>query len=348
MAIGLSTAGSVVAEESGLGSAGARGARWQQSTVDINVEASVDLLGDAAFDSVIAAATTWENSPGELPTVVVTRGPEDPIGYRRSGPNRNTVRFSPDGDPLANGALAITVITFDAQAKQILDADIVLNGEHTFGFFSPDKKIPGVVYDLQNVLTHEMGHFFGLGEQFEDEDATMYAYSQAGEIVKRDLGEADITEISTLYREAYIPEEGPSCAGATIAGYDGEAWSWAMLWLVALALVMRRRATREMALGCVAVSLVVGSALYQPESAEFSTVTSVDSHWEGGLIVSRVTLMPQRGGTDFETVVLGGQIGNISQQVGRLMPPRKGDVMHFEGATWIRTGAGASGQARTR
>lgn len=316
--------------------------------MDINVEASVDLLGNAAFDSVIAAATTWEDSPGELPIVVVQRGPEDPIGYRRKGPNRNTVRYSPDGDALANGALAITVITFDAQAKQILDADIVLNGEHTFGFFTEDKNIPGVVYDLQNVLTHEMGHFFGLGEQFEDEDATMYAYSQAGEVVKRDLGQVDLQEITTLYREAYTTEEGPSCAGATIAGYDGEAWSWAVLWLLALALVMRRRASREMAWGLTAVSLLVGSALYQPTLSESSRVVDVDSHWEDGLIVTRLTLQSEHGHTLEQTVVLGGQVGSISQQVGRLMPPRPGDLMRRIGSEWARAkrGLGSSGRFR--
>ena len=107
-----------MAEQSGLGSAGARGARWKHSTVTVNVEDSIDLIGreGEAFEAVVRAATAWQNAPGILPTLVVQRGPEDPIGYRRSGGNRNTVRFAPDGDPLANGALAITVITFDAHA----------------------------------------------------------------------------------------------------------------------------------------------------------------------------------------------------------------------------------------
>jgi hypothetical protein len=41
-----------LAEQSGLGSAGARGARWQQGSVTVSVEDSVDLLGDAAFEAV--------------------------------------------------------------------------------------------------------------------------------------------------------------------------------------------------------------------------------------------------------------------------------------------------------
>lgn len=328
------------AEESGLGSEGARGARWQQSTVVLNVEASVDLLGPSAFDAVVLASTTWENSPGELPTVVVLRGPDDPIGYRRSGANRNTVRYSRDGDPLANGALAITVITFDAAAKQILDADIVLNGEHRFGFFGEDRKISGVVYDLQNVLTHEMGHFFGLGEEFIDEQATMYAYSQAGEVEKRDLAPVDLQEISRLYDEAYVPQDGAGCAGATLAGYSGESWSWGIAWLAMLGLVMRRRSTRQVAGGLLTLSLVVGLASPGPEGldseaaqrkrtrlADGELVLDSNSSWESGMIVTRLSLLDRSSGRARQVSVLGGSVGSVRQVVGRLLPPAVGTVV---------------------
>jgi hypothetical protein len=347
------------AEQSNLGSAGARGARWKQNTVEVSVEDSVDLLGTEgeAFEAVVKAATAWQNAPGILPTLVVERGPEDPVGYRRSGHNRNTVRFAPDGDPLANGALAITVITFDAHAKEILDADVVLNGEHGFSFFEQDARDQGkTTYDLQNVLTHELGHLLGLGEDMTDVDATMYAFSQPGETGKRDLEVVDKDSIAALYSEEFEPEAQAGCGGAAIAGYDGQPWVWAALGFGALGLMMRRRATRSVGLsatGLGALLVCFGGSMSAPDVSDGvafvgadgsvpMTVSSSESAWEGGVIVTRLGLR----GADAEHVshevtvkTLGGQVGDLVQVVGHVLPPRVGDSLR------IKIGTGVTGEA---
>jgi len=313
--------------------------------VDVNVEASVDLMGDSAFDAVVLAASEWQQGPGELPTLLIERGPDDPVGYRRSGGNKNTVRFAPDGDPLANGALAITVITFDAHAKQILDADIVLNGEHGFDFYDHDARSEGMsTYDLQNVLTHEFGHLLGLGEEYEDDQATMYAFSQPGEIGKRDLEVIDQDSIAGLYDEPFNPEMQAGCGGAAIAGYDGQAWIWAGLGLGTLGLLMRRRATRSTAmsaalLGTFLVSVDstgAGSLTTSPLALQGSvpmTVTAAESSWEGDLIVTRLSL---RSAASEEVTLraLGGQVGDLVQVVGHMLPPNVGDSLNIK----VRTG----------
>ena len=320
----------------------------------VNVEDSVDLLGTEgeAFDAVIKAATAWQNAPGILPTLVVQRGPEDPIGYRRNGKNRNTVRFAPGGDPLANGALAITVITFDAHAKEILDADVVLNGEHGFAFFDHDARDEGRdTYDLQNVLTHELGHLLGLGEDMTDVDATMYAFSQPGETGKRDLEIVDKDSIAALYDEEFEAEGEGGCGGAAIAGYDGEAWVWAALGFGALGLAMRRRSTRNAALSVTALgalALFVG-AEPGPSSDDLAangdsvpmTVESAESAWEGGVIVTRLSLRGVDGSDvphELEVKTLGGQVGDLVQVVGHALPPRVGDALT------IRLGSAIKGQ----
>jgi hypothetical protein len=346
------------AETSGLGSAGARGARWKQNTVTVSVEDSVDLLGTEgeAFEAVVRAATAWQNAPGILPTLVVQRGPDDPIGYRRNGRNKNTVRFAPDGDPLANGALAITVITFDAHAKEILDADVVLNGEHGFSFFDHDARDEGMsTYDLQNVLTHELGHLLGLGEDMTDVDATMYAFSQPGETGKRDLEVVDKDSIASLYSEEFDPDLQGGCGGAAIAGYEGDAWMWAALGFGALGFAMRRRSTRERAVSAAAFGaliLFVGASSSTSVAAEgvaFSAgdgslpmmVQSAESSWQDGVIVTRLALH----GVDAENVshdvtvkALGGQVGNLIQVVGHALPPQVGDSLR------IKLGTGPQGE----
>jgi hypothetical protein len=353
------TANVASAEQSGLGSAGARGARWKQSSVTVSVEDSVDLLGNEgeAFEAVVRAATAWQNAPGILPTLVVQHGPEDPIGYRRNGGNRNTVRFAPYGDPLANGALAITVITFDAHAKEILDADVVLNGEHGFDFFDHDARDEGMsTYDLQNVLTHELGHLLGLGEDMTDVDATMYAFSQPGETGKRDLEVVDKDSIASLYDEEFDADLQGGCGGAAIAGYEGEAWVWAALGLGALGFAMRRRASRERAVSAAALSALVlglgassslpldiseGLAFTSGDASVPMTVQSAESSWEDGVIVTRLSLRGADANDsthDVTVKALGGQVGDLIQVVGHVLPPQVGDSLR------IRLGSGVSGE----
>jgi hypothetical protein len=334
------------AEQSGLGSAGARGARWQQGSVNVNVEASVDMLGGSAFDAVVLAASEWQQGPGELPTLVIERGPDDPVGYRRSGNNKNTVRFAPDGDPLANGALAITVITFDAHAKQILDADIVLNGEHGFDFYEEDARGEGMsTYDLQNVLTHEFGHLLGLGEEMEDDAATMYAFSQPGEIGKRDLEVIDEDAIAGLYEEAWTPDSQAGCGGAAIAGYNGEAWVWAGFGLGAVGLLMRRRATRSAALSAALLgTFIAGMGTTAPVSSSplslqgsaAMTVTAAESSWEGDLIVTRLSLQSADASEQMSLRALGGQVGDLVQVVGHVLPPNVGESVNIKVSSGIK------------
>jgi YVTN family beta-propeller protein len=64
------------------------------------------------------------------------------------------------GAPAGSGIIAITRVNWNDNGE-ITDADIIFNGRD-FIFSTSDTDTPNRQVDLQDVLTHEVGHFFGL------------------------------------------------------------------------------------------------------------------------------------------------------------------------------------------
>jgi hypothetical protein len=110
----------------------------------------------------------------------------------------------------AREAIALTTTTFILATGRILDSDIELNGA---GFIfttvddpvCPDGGIPDppnscVSTDIQNTLTHEVGHVLGL-DHSSDSSATMFNTAKTGETSKRTLAEDDVNGVCAIYPE---------------------------------------------------------------------------------------------------------------------------------------------------
>ena len=122
----------------------------------------------------------------------------------------------------ADGALAITTTTYDSNTGRISDSDIELNTPK-FIFttvdappcISPFFDTNCVASDVQNTVTHEVGHVLGLGHS-PDPASTMSESAQPGELRKRTLDADSKQFICDVY-----PAEKPSRTCKLLA-YDGE------------------------------------------------------------------------------------------------------------------------------
>ncbi len=140
--------------------------------------------------------------------------------YNPSGPNANVVMFQDDKWTYTdvNNTLAKTTVSYDTTTGEIWDADIEINAAYNELTVGEDH----VVYDLQSILTHEIGHFIGLDHSLDGE-ATMNADYMIGTIFQRTLAPDDIAGACA----AYPPTREARCSltpkGGFVSACTGEA-----------------------------------------------------------------------------------------------------------------------------
>jgi hypothetical protein len=122
----------------------------------------------------------------------------------------NSILFVEDwnqNEDLPKDAFAVTLVWNLVKTGEIVDADMLLNP--TLGSLSicgqTCPRSP-IVVDVQNVITHEAGHFLGLAHS-DIVDATMSATAPVGETQKRTLQNDDVEGICSIYGS--LPE--PMC-----------------------------------------------------------------------------------------------------------------------------------------
>lgn len=275
---------------------------WQTSCLSIAVYLNTfaDMSRDEVAKSVAAAAHTW--SPTEVTCadgvshpfieIVPSMMPDGALPPTPAYDGHNTLLFYTPQRPyppsdvsgISIGVVALTS-TWARADGHIVDADVRVNAADGITFvnidpgFMPGNGISSPM-DLQNALTHELGHLLGLGHScwapFSDleqpiddqgvgvpycdsapadvKQTVMFAMIDGGlETTKRHLSPDDVRAVCEIYPEAQdphvcaldMPEDGCGCS----AGRKDEATpaGAALVLLAGLALAARsssRRARR--------------------------------------------------------------------------------------------------------
>lgn len=139
-------------------------------------------------------------------TTTATFGADGPDGTCDDGTNVVTWKKF---DPSVIGA---AVLCMDDSGKVIRDADLALNSTQHWEPISgePDSRHS---YDIQSILTHELGHWLALEDIYSPDSAaqTMHGSTKYGETRKRTLALGDVVGLQKAYPcgpEDTCPREG--------------------------------------------------------------------------------------------------------------------------------------------
>ena len=149
-----------------------------RATVPRSVAGDVDRVLQASFD-------TWFSD-------VFVKGPDTRVKRARLD-KTNAILWK----KLGRSTLGATFVWYARDTGQVVEVDTVFNARQPWAVFpdSPECQTAPKAFDLQNIATHEFGHWIGLDDLFDetDKDLTMYGFAAGGELKKRSLGTGDIT-----------------------------------------------------------------------------------------------------------------------------------------------------------
>ena len=178
---------------------------WAQPCVTyyVNRQGSEDLGGlpDRLLEAIEASFQTWQRVDcGAVSFAFGGLTCNEHIGLEDqdiTGGNQNLILWRDRGWEDATDAIAVTVLSPSPEDGRILDADIMMNGEH-FDFALLDDA-DDTVADVQNTLTHEIGHMIGFAHETSIFEATMFPDATPGELSKRDLHPDDVRGLCEVY-----------------------------------------------------------------------------------------------------------------------------------------------------
>lgn len=284
--------------------AGGHTTRWAEGRIELRVDPAIDA------HLVARAADAWAEAP-TAPAIVVAGRTMAAPGFRFDAPNENGV-YLVRGRWDHGAALAVTITTSDEASGAILDSDVLVSDRDDLV-----ADAPSTGYDLESVVTHELGHLLGLGES-ADPAATMYARTPRGSREARTLDADDRAGIAALYPTLPPTLEAYGCTTA-----EGSSGGAALVVLAAILALRGARRPARVTAGPVLALLAVLSGV-GPAHARAGEVISTEVEDRGGLYVT-IARVVTADGEERVIEIPGGTRDGVVQCVGRHVPPRPGD-----------------------
>lgn len=187
----------------------------------------------AVKNAVAAAFATWAEVPCAghplgFRFFPLSMSTDLTVGPGPQEPNLNVISLLTPAEWQREGfgpsEFARTKLWFDDKTGEIVGADLAFNPSVMPLSVCPESTSCGAeTIDLQNVVTHELGHFLGLAHS-EDVSATMWCAAQRGDHEKRTLADDDKAGLCAIYKNgaAFLDTMVSSTTAAPSAAGDAD------------------------------------------------------------------------------------------------------------------------------
>jgi len=165
-------------------------------TYNLNPGSAPSLIGsENAVTITENAFAAWTN---ELKNkVTINRGVDTPI-TRKGLDGKNIITWG----TASGSALGITYIWYNPGTGEVTELDTILNTKFLWTWSGDSTCAYTNSYDAQAILTHELGHWFGLDDEYDAvkyQNATMYGYGFKMDAKADTLTTGDIEGVKTIY-----------------------------------------------------------------------------------------------------------------------------------------------------
>lgn len=174
---------------------------WSKTQVEVSINPSVVANKTTLpAEAIRAAFSSW--TIAGMPINIHFTESNSAVAEQSDG--QNVVTWVTSDWKYGKEVVAMTIAMYGQSTGIVSETDIVLNARDHQWTDSPTANCSS--FDIQNVMTHEAGHFFGLGHEPSRPDSAMFPTTPTGEISKRKLSDDDLAGIQAIIEEMHTNE----------------------------------------------------------------------------------------------------------------------------------------------
>ncbi|OGI16360.1 MAG: hypothetical protein A2Z52_00135 [Candidatus Moranbacteria bacterium RBG_19FT_COMBO_42_6] len=160
-------------------------------TYTLNTSSVPSAVGGERLPEIASlSAGKWDSLSGKINLI---QSSETTTINRARSDGKNIVSWG----RTSGNALAVTYTWYYPSDGLVAESDIIMNSKFHWSW----QACSNSSYDVQNIMTHEMGHWMGLDDELNSNfaDDTMYGYGSTGEYKKDTLEQGDIDGFISIY-----------------------------------------------------------------------------------------------------------------------------------------------------
>lgn len=162
----------------------------------LNVSSVPSSVGQGNLETIVNAGFNQYTSASRN-KVTFVKGADTSVNRARLD-GRNIITWG----RASSGTLGVTYIWYYTSTGLTAEIDTIMNNRYKWSWSGSNSCADNLTYDAQDIMTHELGHWLGLDDEYNAAsfgNNTMFGYGSIGEVKKNTLTTGDISGVASIY-----------------------------------------------------------------------------------------------------------------------------------------------------